>query len=489
MQNLLPVNGQTGGAVLFLLLPAICYYALLLTEVGGNSLFAPVVYGLNFNSMLLHLLQGRFDVEPAAIGYEGYLRNGAVYSYFGIFPALLRAPLLPLPDFAATDFTRLSCLVADSLMALLKLLSALVVWRRAAVPPRSLLLSLFVAAILLSGPQIQFLRPSIYQEVLLWEDVFAAAFVLLVLHGWTRPEGFTTGLMSALAAVAGLCLLTGVSAALGLYVALGLIWLWRGWQETHRADNGRTWGTLGSLCLPLLVLAGFAVVTGIVNQQRWGNPFVFVDLPRGLMVSPPNPDRVNALGDYGEFNPVRLPFGLLYYLAPVWVLHDSSGQLLWWRFVERTMIDVELPPSSFLISDPLIVGLAVYGSVRLARGTGVPFRVPIVLAALGLVIPVGLMLIAIAMTFRYRMEFYPLLELCAFVGFWCLLAAPPRRIAMVFGGAALVSIVAAQLLWLLYMLSPFGMGAGQLGQNSVVSFYECLLHRCPQPAAGKTGPR
>ncbi len=473
-RNLLSAEGKTGGGALFLLLPAIFYYALLLTGAGGNGLFAPVTYGLGFNSMLSHLLQGRFDIDPAAIGYEGYLRDGATYAYFGIFPALLRAPFLLLPDFAATDFTRLSCLVAVSLMALFKLLSALVVWRSAAESRRFLLLSLFIAAILVSGPQIQFLRPSIYQEILLWADVFAAGFVLLVLHGWTRPEGFTTGLMSGLAALAGLCLLTRVSTALGLYLALGFLWLWRGWREIGRPGASPLWLRLLAFSLPMLILLGFAAATGLVNQQRWGNPFVFVDMNRALMPGP-NPHQVAPLRDYGQFNPVRLPYGVLYYFLPVWVLRDGSGQLLWSDFVERTMSDVELPPSSFLVSDPLIVGLAVYGAVRLARRTGVPRRIPIALTALGLVIPVVLMLIAISMTFRYRMEFYPLFELCAFIGFWCLLAAPPRGIAIVIGGTALVSIVAAQLLWLLYMLSPFGMAAQRMGQNGIIGFYGSLM--------------
>ncbi len=427
LQSLLPAAEKTGGGALCLLVPAIGFYAVLLTMAGSTGLFAPVTYGLDFNSMLLHLLRGRFDVDPAAIGYEGYLRDGAVYSYFGILPALLRAPFLLLPDFASTDFTRLSCLVAVSLMALLKLVSALVVWRTAATNGRPVMLSLLVAAILLSGPQVQFLRPSIYQEVLLWQGVFAAAFVLLVLHGWTRPLGLTAGLMSALAVDAGLCLLTGASTALGLYVALGLLWLWRAWQATH---GGRDWRNLGYLWVAPLVLVVFAAATAFVNLERWGNPFVFVDLSRGMMAGPPPPADANPLGDYGAFNPIRLPFGLIYYFAPVWVLHDSLGQLWWQHFVEHTMIDVELPPSSFLLSDPLIVGLAIYAVVRLSRGTAVPLRAPIVLTALGLSIPAVLMLTAFAMTFRYRMEFYPLFELGAFVGFRCLLAAPPRRTAM-----------------------------------------------------------
>src|SRR5882724_1040015 len=54
-----------------------------------------VARGMTFNSMLEHLLHGEFDVDPAAIGSEGQLRDGKTYTYFGIIPALLRLPLLP----------------------------------------------------------------------------------------------------------------------------------------------------------------------------------------------------------------------------------------------------------------------------------------------------------------------------------------------------------------------------------------------------------
>jgi hypothetical protein len=224
----------------------------------------------------------------------------------------------------------------------------------------------------------------------------------------------------------------------------------------------------------MLILMGFATATAIVNQQRWGNPFVFVDLSRSLMTVL-YPGHFKQLPDYGEFNVVRLGYGLIYYFLPIWVLHDESGQLLWSGFVQRTIDAVELPPSSFFVSDPLITGLAIYGMVQLARNK-IPRCAPIALAACGLAVPAVLMLTAIVMVFRYRMEFYPLFELCAFTGFWRLLATPSRRVAIVFGGAALVSIVAGQALWLLYMLSPFGSAGMRMAGSSVVHFYLSLLH-------------
>src|SRR5262249_4816822 len=156
-----------------------------------------------FNSMLLHLLQGRFDVDPQTIGDEGSLRNGLTYTYFGIALALIRLPLLALGDFATTDFTRLSCLVAAGLMAPLKFAWILVVWRNAGRSERAGLLVPLALATLLGGAEIQFLRALIYQEAMLWAAALASGFVLVFLRGYYSERGFTAGNLSLLAVIAG----------------------------------------------------------------------------------------------------------------------------------------------------------------------------------------------------------------------------------------------------------------------------------------------
>src|SRR5689334_12310889 len=100
---------ETNWAIVLICLgPAATYYAMVIT-LGFPSFFTQHPHGLTFNSMLLHLLQGQFDVDPRTIGDEGIVRNGLSYTYFGILPALLRGPFLPFAsDFAGTDYTRLS---------------------------------------------------------------------------------------------------------------------------------------------------------------------------------------------------------------------------------------------------------------------------------------------------------------------------------------------------------------------------------------------
>lgn len=435
-------------------MPACVWYALLISA-GSAGMTAPVPHGLVFNSMALHLLHGQFDVDPASIGDEGYLRGGLVYAYFGILPALFRMIFLPLANFATTDFTRIACLSAVAVMALFKALSVGIVARRAAAA-NAPLATLLLVVMLAGGAQIEFLRPSIYQEAALWAAACAAGFVYLFLRGWDREAGFSPALMSAMAVAAGLCLLARVSTALGLYLALGFLWVRVVWMRRR----------IG-YAAPIAILLGFATVAGAINLARWGNPLVFADLSRALILGR-FPDRLARLHEYGEFNPVRIVYALGYYFVPVWALLGAAGELLWAGFRDRVFDSVELPPASFFVSDPLLIGLAAYGILR--RGARADLVLPVLA---GLAVPIVLMLMAIDLSFRYRLEFYPFLELAAFVGFADLAARERGR--GWFAAAALFSVVAAQSVWVMTMLSPFGPVQSIVGPDGVAAFYRGLF--------------
>ncbi len=108
------------AAALFVFL----YYWALLSD--GKFLAAePVHYGLVFNSMIEYMSQGRFDVDPNAVLKEGFERDGHTYAYFGVVPALLRLPLLVLPQYKTVDFTIISCAIAATLAVIAKLAAIL----------------------------------------------------------------------------------------------------------------------------------------------------------------------------------------------------------------------------------------------------------------------------------------------------------------------------------------------------------------------------
>jgi hypothetical protein len=359
-------------------------------------------------------------------------------------------------------------------MALFKLLSARAMWQLAGARGTSALLPVMTAVILLGGAQIQFLRPSIYQEVVLWAGAFAAGFVYLLLLGLKGEDGFSPRLLTGMAVFAGLALLTRVSIACGLYAAFAFVWLAIAWQR-WRQGAGTFTARLAPLAGSAAVAALFVAATAVVNFGRWGNPLVFMDLSRAIIFQQ-YPDRPARLHAYGEFNILRVGYALGYYFLPLWVLRDADGQFWWGDFQQRLYDGPELPPSSFFTSDPLLIGLAICGAVVVWRERERLRRTLSLLSGLGLFIPCALMLTALGAAFRYRMEFYPFFELFAFLGFGALAARPAARPPLAVSIGAAASIVSAHLMWLLYMLSPFGPAAKVMGTLGIVDFYRSLFH-------------
>jgi hypothetical protein len=127
----------------------------------------------------------------------------------------------------------------------------------------------------------------------------------------------------------------------------------------------------------------------------------------------------------------------------------------------------------------LLVGLLVvllWSLWRSRRSAAIDRRQSVALLG-GLATAPFLMLIAISMSFRYRMEFYPLLELGALLGAFLLLCAPPkaspRRTTMLWT-AAIIGIAACHFLLLLYKLSPFGPATHLVGRAGVVAYYRSV---------------
>lgn len=431
------------------------WYALLLTN-GRLDLWTPAVspgwsgwhrtLGFVYNSMLLHLLRGELDVDPEAIQWEAVVTgDGKTYAYFGILPALLRLALLPFFDLRATDVSALTCLAAVVLAAGAKLAALRAVARHAPdASARRPALAAAAVVTVLGGAQIQFLRVSVYQEAVLWAGALAAVFVAMVVHALVSGGRFATPRLTALAGLAGLAVLTRVSTGLGLCVALAAL------AACVLAREGRP--RARRALAPAAVLALLLVVAGAVNHGRFGHPLTF-HAPALQIQS--HPDGVPALAQYGAFHVRRLPYGLMYYFAPVWFVRGADGAAPFGAFRARALDLVELPPSSFLLSDPLLVALAALGLATLLGRGAVAWDRPAARAvAAGLAVPPALMLTAFVMAFRYRVEFYPLLELLAFVALafaprvarWGSAVSPRRALAVL----TVASVVAAHALLLLY---------------------------------------
>ncbi len=409
--------------------------------------FHPALLGQAFNSMAEHLMAGRFDLDPDAIGGEAFEVGDRTVSYFGIFCALLRLPLLPFPALAHLDITRLSCLFAVCLGGWFQLRAVLLVRDTSpAGPRRDWLTAALIVCILLGGQQIQFLRASIYQEIVDWANALAMGFVFLATRGLIK--GFSVGTLTGMAVFAGLALLDRVSFGVGLYAALSGVLLLR-WRLA---------------LLPALTLLVFAVAVGIVNYGRWGDPSVFADFTKYALNQDQTPERLDHLSAYGAFNWRRIGFGLRYYFLPY-------GQTLFAE-ARTAMIDVmELPPGSFFLSDPLLLGLTcafAYNAMTI-KGRWLSSAL-----LLGLALPPILMLSAISMSYRYREEFYPFLILAALLGFRGLCRNPSpfgRKVRAAIAAAVIVSVLVSHAMAALYAVIPFGSAEQYIAKDGWIGTY------------------
>jgi hypothetical protein len=467
-----------------LILVAAIYYLFLMMD-GTLNFSKPVelaARGMIFNSMLEHLLHGEFDVDPAAVAFEGVVRDGKMYIYLGILPALLRLPLLPIGALAWLDVTGLYSALAATVALCFKFASAALINDKL---PKSRLQAIaffvIVLSLLLGGAQIQFLRASVYDETLEWAGAISAAFIYCALRGLIAKRAFSTGLIAVMASLAGLVLLTRVSTALGLYSGVGLLILVLAWPTAGPIRDRLPRFVRGLVStrtlVGLAILLGFVTVSGMVNYQRWGNPLKFSEY-RTYIVFMAAPERLARWQAYGVFNLERLWYGVLYYFFPIWTIIRPDGEFLFSAFEARILDGVELPPSSFLLSDPLLLvlgGAFMLRLPRLARERLLDLRAVVALM-IGFLIPVFLILTFMYMTFRYRMEFYPFLEFVAFLGFYAICinadqfsAASRSRLSLILLTSAGFGIVYSHLLLFLYKISPPGNYAHSGTDTSVVS--------------------
>jgi len=158
--------------------------------------------------------------------------------------------------------------------------------------------------------------------------------------------------LSVMAAMAGLAVNTRVSMGIGLYAALGLLLVVLLYEQLSGAGDARPWivrlyraALQRRTLIPLAILLLFAIVAGTVNVGRFGNPLTFADYRHHLgSLFPGHMERVQT---YGLFNLERVPFGLIYYFFPIWVLRGADGNLMLDEYRYRLIDVAELPPASF----------------------------------------------------------------------------------------------------------------------------------------------
>jgi hypothetical protein len=417
----------------FALIPGVAVYYLFLLSSGTFQLFAPEMLDQVFDNMLVHLLRGDFTVDRDAIGFEAFTRDGKTYAYFGVLPALLRLPALVLVEIAQARLARLSCLAAVVLYVALQLRMLLFVHER--LPPQNRarsFLGVMVAATVLSGPQLYMLSSSpLHHEPILWSAAMAAAFNLVVVRAAFGAGRFGTRDLVWLAILAGLAINTRASVGGALYLGAALLVARAAWERYAAGPGGRVSAAHGAgappairaiacdlgIVLPLGVLFLLAIAVGMVNFERWGSPFSFIDFRYYDFSNLHRQNDLAVVRNYGEIDLGRTWIGALYYATGVpYVLKGVSPFA---EFLHSRYQAIEAPPITPLLTNPLTIVLGAVGLYRLCSKPPVSASGATLLrlALIGHAAAVVVIFAAMALALRYRFDFAPFMTLAALVGY------------------------------------------------------------------------
>ncbi|MGE0746355.1 MAG: hypothetical protein AB7K86_13950 [Rhodospirillales bacterium] len=422
---------------------------------GAYDLDGQSRFGMVFNAMALNLVHGRFDIDPDVILFEAFFRDGRTYAYFGILSALLRLPLMPFVDLATVEVARPMMALAAALAAVFQAQAALRATRHAA-GDGGWLRALLAALPFVSGPQVYLLGAvDMYGEASLWGLCFASATVAAAVHLTLHRGRPATHLYALVAASAGLCLLARVSIGIGACGLAAATVLTRLWCEAAAAGPARAAKPLAAAAVAGGIPVAFAL---FVNHARWGNALEFADPRRQLNFEALHPGFLARLNELGAANLERVWFGLQYYLAPVWAFPTADGTPRFEAWMHKWLFGAELPAATPLVTDPLLLALAVLGVAALARGRlPPPATVAWAAGAAALAVPAAMLTTLFYMSLRYRVDFQPLMLWLALAGATTLCGRPPGRLVRR-GVPALfaASVVGSGLVLALNLDAPFG---------------------------------
>jgi hypothetical protein len=175
-----------------------CLWTLLVLWNGAPNLLRtdrPDGYAGNFYDLQARsILEGHLYLPPGSIGSEAFLHNGHQYTYFGIFPSLLRIPILLVThslDGRLTTFMILAAWILTAVFTSLLLWRARIVIRGSAPLGRTeaVLVTIFVASVLAGSVLVSLAStPNVFSEDIAWGVALAIAAIFALLGVLENPS-------------------------------------------------------------------------------------------------------------------------------------------------------------------------------------------------------------------------------------------------------------------------------------------------------------
>jgi hypothetical protein len=402
---------------------------------GKANLLRKEAYQSNFYDLQARaILHGHLYLPAGSLGIEGYVHDHRTYTYFGLFPSLLRMPILA---FTSSLDARLSAPSMVLAWIVATVFSALLIWRVRVLVRGPVLLGRAEAAsygVLVAtiggGSVLVYLAatPFVFNEDLIWSAALtiASLFALLgVLERPGRARIIATGILILCAN------LDRPNTGLACVIAALLVAAW--FRFNRRDQTHRRWFVpmLGAALVPLAV--GCAV-----TWARFGIPF-------GVPVSEQVFTHVNAYrrrflaaNGNSEVGLQFAPSAALAYLDPAGIRWMSVFPFVTLPAAPAravgVLLDRQYPTASVPASMPLLLLLSLWGVVtgfrRRSPGRAGLLRIPLLAGALG----AGALLAWGYIAPRYLADFVPFLVVGGALGLvdlWRRVEGRPRRTRLV----------------------------------------------------------
>ena len=215
------------------------------------------------------MLHGKLSLPNGSLGVEGFIHDGKTYTYFGLFPSIIRMPVFLVTSSLDSKLTSISMLLAWFLTALF---ASMLLWRVRLLVRGDVALGrieatgygVLVAAFM--GGTIWMLlaaTPYVFDEDIAWSICLTIGSMFALLCVLERPTWARVGASGVLILCANL---DRATTGWGCVVGAGLVALWF-FLGFGGAEN-RRWA------LPM-VAAGLIplIISSAVNYAKFGVPF------------------------------------------------------------------------------------------------------------------------------------------------------------------------------------------------------------------------
>lgn len=436
------------------------------------------------------MFHGRLNLPTGNMGIEAFVHDGRQYTYFGIFPSLIRMPFLLVTHSLDGKMTGPSILVAWGCTSLF---SSLMVWRlrilmrgQAALGRAEAAAYGGLVATILGGSVVLYLSatPFIYNEDFAWSVPLTVASLFALLGVLERPSW---GRVTASGVLILCTALSRTPTGYACIIAAGLI---AGWFALGRGGPERRRWTLPLLGVALVPFLASCAVT----YAKFG-------IPIGLPMADQVWATVNAHRRYFLAANGGKAFSFSFLPSTLWAYFDPFGLHLTSLFpfitpptapaptLAGAVLDQTYPTASIPATMPLLFLLGCWGAVTAFRRRVVGdvrlTRIILLAAAAG---SAGGLLWGY-ISERYMADFMPLLIIAGAIGLidiWRRLDGRSRKVRGRTLGVLVVFVVYGIVANLAIAASPAGQWS--ITQNARFVTAQRTLSLGYLPDAVRTGP-